>query len=192
MAGELAASQNPAVCRFQFFRNCWWAEVSQADCGVLRAPFPPTGGPCDARTVGQSRTLAAHNGRIWQAETITVHGACMVLQPWHCVSSFHFLRLPVYCLVAAAGYRDCSKGYCLVTPVQQRYDELIDALPVHVKVARAAQLFQWSRDWIRRQILAEKGSMSEQRLKLEVALRMYGHEETTRRLIEKVLSDVSS
>ncbi len=75
--------------------------------------------------------------------------------------------------------------------VQQKYDELIDAMPIHVKVARAAQMFQWSRDWIRRQILAEKGLMSEQRLRLEVALRMYGQEEPTRRLLEKALSHVS-
>ena len=75
--------------------------------------------------------------------------------------------------------------------VQQKYDELIDAMPIHVKVARATQMFQWSRDWIRRQILAEKGLMSEQRLRLEVALRMYGQEEPMRRLLEKALSHVS-
>jgi len=35
MAGELAASQNPAVCGFRFCQNCWWAAGSKADCGVL-------------------------------------------------------------------------------------------------------------------------------------------------------------
>lgn len=75
--------------------------------------------------------------------------------------------------------------------VQQKYEELIDAMPVHVKVARAAQVFQWSRDWIMRQILAEKGPMSEERLRLEIALKMYGHEESFRQLIEKALSHVS-
>jgi hypothetical protein len=78
-----------------------------------------------------------------------------------------------------------------VSIVQQRYEELIDAMPVHVKVARAAQMFQWSRDWIMRQVLAEKGPMSEERLKLEIAMKMYGHEEPMRRLIEKALAHVS-
>jgi endonuclease III len=82
-------------------------------------------------------------------------------------------------------------GYHVVSVVQQKYDKLIDAMPVHVKVARAAQMFQWSRDWAMRQVLAEKGPMPEQRLRLEVALRMYGHEEPMRRLIEKALSHVS-
>lgn len=75
--------------------------------------------------------------------------------------------------------------------VQQRYEELIDAMPVHIKVARAAQMFQWSRDWIMRQVLAEKGTMSEERLRLEIAMKMYGHEESVRQLIEKALSRVS-
>lgn len=75
--------------------------------------------------------------------------------------------------------------------VPQRYEELIDAMPVHIKVARAAQMFQWSRDWIMRQVLAEKGTMSEERLRLEIAMKMYGHEESVRQLIEKALSHVS-
>ena len=76
--------------------------------------------------------------------------------------------------------------------VQKKYEQLIDAMPVHVKVARAAKMFQWSRDWIMRQVLAEKGPMSEERLRLEIALKMYGHEEPMRRLIEEALSHVPS
>ena len=61
---------------------------------------------------------------------------------------------------------------------------------MHVKVGRAEQIFQWSRDWIMRQVLAEKGPMSTQRLRLEIALKMYGHEMPVRQLIEKALADV--
>jgi hypothetical protein len=50
-----------------------------------------------------------------------------------------------------------------VSDGQQRYDKLIDEMPIHVKVARAAEMFAWSRDWIMRQVLAEKGPMSEER-----------------------------
>jgi hypothetical protein len=52
-------------------------------------------------------------------------------------------------------------------------------------------MFNWSRDWIMRQVLAEKGTMSEERLRLEIAMKMYGHEESVRQLIEKALSHVS-
>ena len=78
-----------------------------------------------------------------------------------------------------------------MSAVQRRHDELIDEMPVHVKVARAAEMFRWSRDWIMRQILAEKGPMSEERLSLEIAMKMYGHEESVRQLIEKALSHVA-
>ncbi|MFM7158786.1 MAG: hypothetical protein ACKO3P_00245 [Planctomycetaceae bacterium] len=78
-----------------------------------------------------------------------------------------------------------------MSDVQRRYDELIDDLPIHVKVARAAALFHWSRDWIMRQVLAEKGPLPDARLRLEIALRMYGHEESLRKLIEQALADVS-
>jgi len=30
-----------------------------------------------------------------------------------------------------------------VSVVQRKYDELIDAMPVHVKIARAGQMYQW-------------------------------------------------
>ena len=75
--------------------------------------------------------------------------------------------------------------------VQRKYEELIDAMPVHVKVARAGQMYQWYRDWIMRQILAEKGPLPDERLRLEVAMRIYGHEESVRHLIEKSLRRVS-
>ena len=78
-----------------------------------------------------------------------------------------------------------------MSDIKQRYDKLIDAMPIHVKVARAAEMFQWSRDWLMRQVLAEKGPMSEERLRLEIAMRMYGHEEPVRQLIEKALSHVA-
>lgn len=64
-------------------------------------------------------------------------------------------------------------------------------MPMHARVARAGELLRWSRDWIGRQILNEQGSMSAERLKLEVALWMYGQEKTVRSLIEKALSRVS-
>ena len=69
-----------------------------------------------------------------------------------------------------------------MSDVQRRYEKLIDEMPIHVKVARAAEMFVWSRDWIMRQVLAEKGPMSEERLRLKIAMRMYGHEEPVQAL----------
>ncbi|MBL8818732.1 MAG: hypothetical protein JNL58_22075 [Planctomyces sp.] len=78
-----------------------------------------------------------------------------------------------------------------MSDVQRRYDKLIDEMPIHVNVARAEEMFQWFRYWIIRQVLAEKGPMCEERLRLEIAMKMYRHEESVRQLIEKALSHVS-
>ena len=47
--------------------------------------------------------------------------------------------------------------------VQQEYEKLIDAMPVHAKLARAAHMVEWSRDRILQQVLAEKGSRTRTR-----------------------------
>jgi hypothetical protein len=52
-------------------------------------------------------------------------------------------------------------------------------------------MFAWSRDWIMRQVLAEKGPKSDTWLRLEIAMRLYGNEEPVRRMIEQALSHAS-
>ena len=47
-----------------------------------------------------------------------------------------------------------------------------------------------TREMIARRIVAENGEISEQRLKWEVALRLYGADSTTRGMIERKLADV--
>ena len=51
-------------------------------------------------------------------------------------------------------------------------------------------MFRWTREMLARQIIAEKGEMTDERLKLQVALRLYGGDERTRKLIEGRLTDV--
>lgn len=59
------------------------------------------------------------------------------------------------------------------------------------RVSRSLALLQWSREMIARQITTEKGAISEERLKWEVALRLYGGDHVARRMIESKLADVS-
>lgn len=66
----------------------------------------------------------------------------------------------------------------------------MDALSPKERVARSVALFNWAREMIARQILAERGPMSPERLKWEVALRQYGSEPSVRAMIERMLADV--
>ncbi len=52
-------------------------------------------------------------------------------------------------------------------------------------------MLKWSRDMIARQIITELGPVSDERLKWEVALRLYGSDRVTRDMIERRLADVS-
>ncbi len=74
--------------------------------------------------------------------------------------------------------------------VEQLYHERIDAMSPKERVARAAEMLQWARQTLARQIVAESGPMSDERLKWLVAMRQYGADPTTRTMIEKVLKRV--
>ena len=72
-----------------------------------------------------------------------------------------------------------------------RFSEAQDALPAHARVARAAAMFAWARGLIGREILARSGPLSAERLKWETAMRLYGSDATSRRLIQRMLDHVS-
>jgi DNA-directed RNA polymerase subunit F len=76
--------------------------------------------------------------------------------------------------------------------VELKYWERIDAMTPKERVARTASLFQWTRETIARQIIAESGPMSSEQLKWLVAMRQYGADKTTREMIQKVLDNVSA
>jgi hypothetical protein len=75
--------------------------------------------------------------------------------------------------------------------VESRFHAAQDALPVHVRVARAASMFAWARGMIRRQILARDNTVSAERLKWEAAMRLYGADPAARALIQRMLDHVS-
>lgn len=59
------------------------------------------------------------------------------------------------------------------------------------RVARSAAMFQWTREQLARQIVAQRGDCDAETLKWEVALRLYGDQATMRDLIKQKLADVS-
>ncbi len=77
------------------------------------------------------------------------------------------------------------------SPVERLYQEAIDALTPAERVARSAAMFAWTRGLIARQIVAEQGATDSERLKWQVALRLYENEPIVRRLIQRKFADVS-
>ena len=78
-----------------------------------------------------------------------------------------------------------------MSKIESEYRSRIYALTGRERVSRSLAMLQWTRESLARQIVAEKGDLSDERLKWEVALRLYGADPTTRRMIEKRLVDVS-
>jgi hypothetical protein len=77
------------------------------------------------------------------------------------------------------------------TELEARLRAVQDAMPAHVRVARAAALFAWTRDLIGREIVARNGPLSAVRLKWETAIRLYGSDATSCKLIQRMLDHVS-
>lgn len=71
--------------------------------------------------------------------------------------------------------------------IEERYQTEVDRLTPRERIARGIAMFDWARGWLERQIVAERGPMTKERLRWEVALRLYGDEPGPRRLIEKFL-----
>lgn len=75
--------------------------------------------------------------------------------------------------------------------VEQQYTSRMDALSAQERIARCAAMLKWTRDLLARQVIAELGAISDERLKWEVAKRMYGSDPTTTAMIDQRLEDVS-
>lgn len=75
--------------------------------------------------------------------------------------------------------------------IEAIYRERMAALTPKERVARAAAMFHWNREMIARQIVAEEGPMSAERLKWRVALRLYGNEPEVAAMIRGMLDNVS-
>ncbi len=80
----------------------------------------------------------------------------------------------------------------LLSSVELAYQQQIRAMTPAERVARSAAMFQWTREQIARQIVAQRGPTAPESLKWLVALRLYGKEPAIRAMIERKLGDVSS
>jgi hypothetical protein len=78
-----------------------------------------------------------------------------------------------------------------VNSVALKYQERIDTLTPRERVARSTSIFQWTREAIARQIVADLGPISPEKLKWLVAMRQYGADRTTEKMIQKVLENVA-
>lgn len=76
-------------------------------------------------------------------------------------------------------------------PIELAYQRQIRSMTPAERVARSAAMFQWTREQIARQVLAQQGPMDAESLKWMVALRLYRNEPAVREMIERKLGHVS-
>jgi len=75
--------------------------------------------------------------------------------------------------------------------VEQQYQSRMNSLSPQERVARCAAMLKWTRELLARQVINELGAMPAERLKWEVARRMYGSDPTARAIIDRKLDNVS-
>jgi len=78
-----------------------------------------------------------------------------------------------------------------VTLVDQLYQQHIDSLSPKEKMAISMSMLAWMREQLARQITKEKGPLSAERLKWEVARRLYIGDPKAVAFIDQILANVS-
>jgi len=77
--------------------------------------------------------------------------------------------------------------------VEEACQQAIDAMPTAQKMARVEAFLAWTRNLIARQVRAALGpSVDDERIRWEVALRMYESDPVVARLIREQIARVSS
>ena len=77
-----------------------------------------------------------------------------------------------------------------MSKVDSLYQNAVDSMTPREKVARSVGLFNWSREIIWRQVREANPNASTARVKLLVALQIYGGDTRMRTLIEGLLANV--
>ena len=77
-----------------------------------------------------------------------------------------------------------------MSEVNSLYQNAIDAMTPCEKIARSIGLLNWSREFLWRQFRAANPDASAARIKLLVALHMYGGNSEMRSLVEGLLANV--
>jgi hypothetical protein len=103
-----------------------------------------------------------------------------------CRLPFLFLALLLPCRI-----EKLIKKNMAMDLVEWEYLKQMAALTPQERIARAASLFQWTREIIAGQIVSASGSMNPERLKWLVAMRQYGVDPATRDMIQRAIKNVS-
>ncbi|MEQ8791931.1 MAG: hypothetical protein RIC55_37080 [Pirellulaceae bacterium] len=80
----------------------------------------------------------------------------------------------------------------MASTIELHYRSQMEALSPKERVERCAAMLKWTRDMLARQITAERGPMSPERLKWEVARRLYAGDAQAVAMIDRILADVSA
>lgn len=75
--------------------------------------------------------------------------------------------------------------------IEEMYQERIAAMTPAERIERMANLYSWARDVIARGITEELGEMPAEELKWRVAMRIYGRNPESRKLIQRMLDRVT-
>ncbi len=77
-----------------------------------------------------------------------------------------------------------------MSTIESEYQWRMDALSGTERIARTMAMLKWTREMLARQIIAQEGSMSEERLRWKVALRLYASDKAACQMIESRLTHV--
>ena len=77
-----------------------------------------------------------------------------------------------------------------MSDVDRQYEAQVNAMTVAEKMERSMAMFNWAREMMARQIKAENPTISDERLRWEVAYRQYASEPQVCALIERMLTRV--
>lgn len=75
--------------------------------------------------------------------------------------------------------------------IDEEYQSEMQSLTPKARIERCAGMLQWTREMLERQVQSELGPVSPERLKWEVAKRLYGADSAAQTLIDRKLADVS-
>lgn len=79
----------------------------------------------------------------------------------------------------------------ITRPIEVEYQRRIRSMTPKDRVARSTAMLKWTREALARTVVREQGAMSDERLRWEVALRLYQGDAKARAKIEQVLRHVS-
>jgi len=79
----------------------------------------------------------------------------------------------------------------MTSSIEKHYQAKMASLSPKERVERCAAMLKWTRELLGRQITAEQGPMSAERLKWAVARRMYAADAKAVAMIDRILADVS-